>query len=317
MLTLNLFCETELPKSVEKIINKAFLNKTPYSISKSFENNIKTLPNPKEKSLAFSILADYEDRSELYYSAAKHYIMASELALSQNKKGLLVKAMASALLASKITMAYDICTQNLLSSIQENKSQDDIKVLVCFEWIKLKLLEDNKAYTIEDILAKLRSYVVNSEFSEFHPAILLTLWWIDNDQKAENTLLKKYPNSLEAGIIKGTVTLSPKVFWYLMPHSPIAESEEEVLVSEADADESSSKQAVEEHSAKLYQVGFFKNPEYAKRLSKELKNKGFDSIVNKKQQKNETFYSVLVKPDKKGNMVLRLKNEGYEAVPIF
>ncbi len=322
IFSLSLFCG-ELPsKNVEKIVNEAFKNKTPYSISKSLESKIKTLRSPIEKAQALSILADYEERCELFHSACKHYLQTSELCLDKDKKSMLIKAMGSALLGSKISLAYDICNERLLPKIQQKKDKQDIKALVYFEWIKLKLLDDDSPYTIESIIGKLRSFVMNSEFAEFHPPILLTLWWLDNDKRAENTLLKKFPNSLEAGIVRGTVTLTPKVFWYLMPRKHIADADEEELMSEqktAITQESSKavKKETATHSAKLYQVGYFKNVDYAKRLANELAKKGFTSIVKKKKQKTGYFYSVLVKPDKKGNMVIRLKNEGYEAVPIF
>lgn len=323
IMLLGVYPETKIPKNVEKIVNSAFKQKSSDAICKSLESKIGSLKSPTEKSVAYSILADYEDRCEFFYSASRHYIKASELALPQNKKALLIKAMASALLASKTSLAYDICNEYLLPQISEKKTKDDIKVLVYSEWIKLKLLENNEVDKIDEILATLQGYVRSSAFVEFHPAILLTLWWVDNDKKAENTLLKRFPNSLEAGIVRGSVVLSPKVFWYLMPRAQFDDGEDDILLSDVESSagtqSSGAKQAAKqaESGTKLYQVGFFKSVDNAKKLADKLSKKGFSSLVRKKTKKTGVFYSVLVKKDKKGDIVLRLKNEGYEAVPIF
>ena len=52
-------------------------------------------------------------------------------------------------------------------------------------------------------------------------------------------------------------------------------------------------------------------------MTAELAKKGFSAFVKKEKRAAGLFYSVLVKADGKGDVVLRLKNEGYEAVPIF
>nr|WP_245608864.1 hypothetical protein [Treponema putidum] len=265
-----------------------------------------------EKIIALAVLADYEERFDLFLRAGRHYLEAAELSPETGRKTLLTKAFGAFLLADNITEASELCRNRLLPVIEAPFSKEDIKILVFFEWLKLK--SDEKA-SLENI----KKYVTDSKFAEFHPAMLLTLWWVDGDKKAENTLIKKFPNSIEASVVRGEAFLSPKTFWYLMPQNRgLKESfadlgSESVLLNQG----GTLAQNHENETAKFYQTGFFKTENFAKSLADELKKKGFTVTIKKEERGEEAFFSVLVKDDGKGDMVIRLKSEGYEAVPIF
>ncbi|UTC68043.1 MULTISPECIES: hypothetical protein [unclassified Treponema] len=309
----SLTAQDSLPQNIQKIIKNGFTKKTPREVSSFIEAEIKKISSNAEKIIALSVLADYEERFDLFSRAGKHYLEAAELSPEAGKKTLLTKALGAFLLADNITDASELCSSRLLPSVNEPFSKDDIKILTFFEWLKLKSEEDAA-------LTNIKKYVVDSRFKEFHPALLLSLWWVDGDKKAENTLLKKFPNSIEAGVVRGDTILSPKTFWYLMPRN--------IALKETDAEDEDkpigktqgtvqSQESQGNFSAKFYQTGFFKKENFAKGLSDELKKKGFTVLIKKEERGDETFFSVLVKDDGKGDMVIRLKSEGYEAVPIF
>ncbi len=323
IFVLKIFTESSLPKNVEQIIKEAFAKKTPQEICKTLEIKIQKLNSEKEKQLAFSILADYEERCEFFAQAENHYQEAAKISSPYDKKILLIKAMGAALLADDVELAHSICKNSLLAKINNPLKEEDAKILIFYEWIKLKLIDTDENYSFQEIIDNLKKYVTNSSFKKFHPAILLSLWWLDNDKKAENTLLKKFPNSIEAGIVKGSAILAPKPFWYLMPRKAIAEEnkpEEKALNAKTQDTSPSNNSHTNMHieeSAKIYQAGVFQNKENAISLSNELRKKGFTVVLKSKKGKEAILYSVLVKVDNKGDLVLRLKNEGFEPVPIF
>lgn len=308
----SLTAQNSLPPNIQKIINNGFTKKTPFEASSFIEAEIKKISSNEEKIIALSVLADYEERFDLFLRAGRHYLEAAELSPEPERKALLTKALGAFLLADNISESSELCHNRLLPIIEAPFSKEDIKVLVLFEWLKLK--SDEKA-SLENI----KKYVTDSKFSEFHPAMLLTLWWVDGDKKAENTLVKKFPNSIEAAVVRGEAFLSPKTFWYLMPQN---RGFKESLADSASKSISLSQsetlaQNNELPAAKFYQTGFFKTENFAKGLADELKKKGFTVTIKKEERGEDAFFSVLVKDDGKGDIVIRLKSEGYEAVPIF
>lgn len=314
----SLFSQEGLSLNLQDIIKTAFTKKNPAEVSLFLEVEIKKLNSNNEKKIALSVLADYEERFDLFSRAGKHYLEAAELSPENERKSALTKAITAFLLADNISLASELCTSRLLPMLSTSFSEDDIKILTLFEWLKLKSEE-------EPSLEKIRKYVTDSKFKEFHPALLLTLWWIDGDKKAENTLLKKFPNSLEAGVVRGDTVLSPKTFWYLMPQTgefkdflPDSETVTESIAKPEEAGQNKAPAGQnQEPAAKFYQTGFFKTETFARGLADELKKKGFKVILKKEKRGKDSFFSVLVENDSKGNLVIRLKNEGYEAVPIF
>ena len=310
----SLTAQNSLPPNIQKIIKNGFKTKTPADVSSFIEAEIKKVSSNEEKIIALSVLADYEERFDLFLRAGRHYLEAAELSPEKERKTLLTKALGAFLLADNISESSELCRNRLLPIIETPFSKEDIKVLVLFEWLKLK--SDEKS-SLENI----KKYVIDSKFSEFHPAMLLTLWWVDGDKKAENTLIKKFPNSIEAAVVRGEAFLSPKTFWYLMPQNrgfkeSLADSASE-SVSLSQGETLGLAQNNEVPAAKFYQTGFFKTENFAKGLADELKKKGFTVTIKKEERGEDAFFSVLVKDDGKGDIVIRLKSEGYEAVPIF
>lgn len=323
--------EEAVSAKVKKIAIAAFGKNSKEEVVSFMEKEIKKLTSDTDKAAALKILADYEERSELFEAAAMHYMQAAGLCTASLKKKLFIQALASYLLADLTDKALELCHSKLLPLIKSPPEGSDIKTLVYYEWLKLKTsgFENEGERTV--VINTLKKYMTDAVFAEFHPAILLTLWWTENDKRAENTLLKNFPGSIEAGVVRGEITLSPQTFWYLMPRSVAAAEEADGYKTEAKKEETpvsgfagagakeggKTLKQLKDSSAEFFQTGFFKTEDYANAMIAELSKKGFTVFIKEEKRTSGLFYSVLVKADGKGDIVLRLKNEGYEAVPVF
>ena len=83
-----------------------------------------------------------------------------------------------------------------------------------------RLLAEDRADRAAPLIT---AYTKKKTFSEYHPALLFTLWWVNGDEEAKQRLLKDYPSSMEAAAANGAVTVQPSAFWYLMPRSELAQ----------------------------------------------------------------------------------------------
>ncbi len=311
-----LFCGNEISSDVQKLIEKAFTKKTPEAVIAFISAEAEKSVRPAEKRQILIILADYEERFDFFKEAVNHYLIAAENAPLAEKKTLLLKAAGAAVLADDMNKAFELCN-DLLLLVQTPMSEEDAKIILYSEWLKLKFYEEGSKEFSSAILS-MKKHVTDSAFKEFHPALLLTLWWIENDKRAENTLLKKFPNSIEAGIVRGEAVLSPKTFWYLMPRSfafTETEEESELLIGSIELQSAGSTQLNPQSAA--FQVGFFKTEDYAKALLAELLKKGFKASIKEDRRVSGLFYSVFVFADGNGDVLLRLKQAGYEPVPVF
>lgn len=313
-----LFCENADETgfaAVKKLVEQAFTKKTPEHIISFINAETNKLATDSEKRLAFLVLADYEERCDLFTQAALHYARAADMSAGAEKKTSLLKAAGAAILAGDFDKAQLFLSQ-AAQFIQNPASVADMKIILYSEWSKLKSVQED-SLEFSSVISSLKKHVTDSAFQTFHPALLLTLWWVENDKKAENTLLKKFPNSIEAGVVRGEVMLSPKTFWYLMPRSVTftpAEVEKSVPIQNTGV---GAVNGITGTSITVFQVGFFKNEDYAKTLLAELIKKGFKASIKPEQRPSGLFYSVFAAADGKGDVLLRLKQEGYEPVPVF
>lgn len=316
LVTQELVAQSIVPKEVQSLIEKAFQNPTQSSRIAFIESGIENLKTTEQKLSALIILADYEERCDLHAEALQHYLRASEFKSITNKKQILLKALGVSILATNFEKAFEL-SQNLQSLIQTPISDDDVKVLVHKNWIQLSLYEES-SQEFATAIAEIKKRVTDLKFEKFHPALLLTLWWIEDDKKAENTLLKKFPNSIEANVVIGKIILSPKTFWYLLPRNISLLSrkndESDTLPNRI---ETKTTQALTSSEIKFYQIGFFKTEDYAKALKIELAKKSFSSLIKKEKRSAGTFFSVLVNADKNSDVLLKLKQAGYDPVPVF
>jgi len=299
--------EPALQSSVQTLAQKAFAQKTEAAVRQFFEKNLATLPNAQAKVQALTLLADYEEHNGNYSNAASCYRQAAGFNTSDKKTALLLDAVRALLCGGSLDSARSLLSEIAAALPVSDEDPYYRRAAVYDTW---RLLAEERA---DRAVPLITAYTKKKSFSEYHSALLFTLWWINDDEDAKQRLLKEYPAGMEAAAVNGTVTVQPSTFWYLMPRSGLAQ--------QAIAGGSASKiAAVSETPLKpsYYQLGFYKTKKYAEALAADLQKKHFTPIIKEETRPSGTVYfAVLVKENAAGDMGLRLKDAGYEAFPIF
>lgn len=262
-------------------------------------------------------LASFEERSGLLLPAAKHFNEAAWINSSKRDDSLVLDAARCALSANDTEQADSLVRSVLLSSFDDALL---VRARVMAAWIQLAI------GSRRDALELIRSYAVNPAFSEWAPSLLFTLYWTENDTSARDTLLASWPETPEAGITRGEISLATVPFWYLMDrnekiiatfnHSviPVNTREETTEVQKATPVEQTHT------STGLFwqQVGFFKSKEYALELSGKLSSLGFKPVIRSELRPSGTLYhAVLVPEDEKHSTAAHLKNAGFESYLVI
>ena len=336
------FAESALQPSVQTLAQKAFAQKTDAAVRQVFEKNLATLPNAQAKVQALMLLADYEQHNGNYSNAADCYRRAAEFVTTDQKTALLLDAVRVLLCGGSMDSARSLLSEIAAALPVSDEDPYYRRAAVYDTW---RLLAEDRA---DRAVPLITAYTKKKAFSEYHPALLFTLWWVNGDEDAKQRLLKEYPAGMEAAAVNGTVTVQPSTFWYLMPRSGLAQkpaagstasktstvsktgtSSEAIKASpqssaasktEAASAQPSKPAAGSETQAKpsYYQLGFYKTKKYAEALATDLQKKHFTPIIKEEMRPSGTVYfAVLVKENAAGDMGLRLKDAGYEAFPIF
>lgn len=334
------FAEPALQPAVQTLAQKAFAQKTEANVRQFFEKNIATLPNAQAKAQALTLLADYEQHNGNYSNAADYYQQAADFDTTDEKTTLLLNAVCALLCTSNFDSA-----RSLLSKITATLPASDDnpyyrRAAVYDTW---RLLAEDKA---DRAIPLIIAYTKKKAFSEYHPALLFTLWWVNGDKDAKQRLLKEFPSSMETAAVNSSVTVQPSTFWYLMPRSGIAQqsaaAKAALTQNTLSTTETAAAQPPKKNKASLqsdiattqspqnstahavrdkpvyYQLGFYRTKKYAEALAADLQKKHFTPIIKEETRPSGTLYfAVLVKENAAGDMGLRLKDAGYEAFPIF
>lgn len=282
-----------------------------FGIYKHLVSKLKDVNSKKELKEVNKFLAEYAIRAGLFENAGQHYFKCYELdpADKNNKKDLL-KALKCFILSGDISEAYTVYGK-LVSLRQAKLSNYDVEAELYLQYLLLKESLNDSTLEFNSIIRTLKEYANSERFAQFKPSILFILWFISNDKEAENIILRQYPKSMEAMLVKGDVIILPTTFWYLLPSNKAYYDEELILPS---LDSSSTRISI----PIAYQIGFFKNKENANVQVKKLTSQGY--VVELKEEKRESgtvYFAVFVIEKENGNTGVRLKNEGYETFPIF
>ena len=169
----------------------------------------------------------------------------------------------------------------------------------------------------------LQAYLKVDSMAAVKPAVLLTLWYVTGDSSYSNQITKLYPKSIEASIVKGDAQLLPTPFWFFVPKSGEAEQGTGSIAMPEEPKQTAAEKAASAAAnvapAKFtkWQLGLFRTESNAKLLADEVKAKGFDSyITTEKRASGTTYYIVLVREDKTGNVADRLRSSGYDCYGV-
>lgn len=309
--------DTAVKASVQKLAQKAFAQKNEAAIREAFEKNLTNLPTKQEQQQALLILAEYERHAGSYANAAAHYRQAAKLDTNSSTE-ILLEAVRTLLCGADFNSARSLLSE-IAAALPVSEENPYYRTAAVYDaW---RLLAEDRADRAVPLIA---AYTKKKAFTEYHPALLFTLWWVNGNEEAKRRLLKEFPSSMETAAVQGSVTVQPSAFWYLMPRSGDAFEQQEASAANQGSDteviRSSDAKAGQEKQSKplYYQLGFYRIKKYAESLAADLRKNNFIPLIKEETRPSGTVYfAVLVEENAAGDIGLRLKGAGYEAFPIF
>lgn len=313
-----LMAHDPLLPAVRRLAEKAFAQKTEEAIRQTFKTGLAALTEPQARCQALALLAEYERHIGNYQAASGFYRQAAALCKPTNTM-LLLEAVKTLLGSGDFETAASLLN-TILTDIPHNDADPLYRTAAVYETWRL-LAQDRSDLALPVI----RSYLQKKAFSDYHPALLFTLWWTASDETAKQRLLKEFPAAIETAAVQGNVTVLPSQFWYLMPKtveetnvytaSKILNSEAHHAAAQAATDASRHEKQTK---PLYYQLGFYRTKKYAENFAENLRKKNFTPLIKEEKRPSGTVYfAVLVEENTLGDMGLRLKDAGYEAFPIF
>lgn len=287
------------------------------------KDQISKITVPSEKRAAYIFLASLQEQMSLYNDAQLSYATAAGISAG-DAEGMPKKTNEQLVLDAVrcVLCTGDFATaDNYLNSAVRNSKDETVQAYIKLyaQWSALC-----KAETVEDLqepIVMLQAYTKVDSMKKVQPTVLLTLWYVTGEKSYSTQILTKFPQSVEASIVKGDVQLLPTPFWFFVPKSGEIEqgvgtfsSGKEIKVTTPET-----KVAEEAPVEKItkWQLGLFKTESNAKLLSDELIKKGFKAyITSEKRASGTTYYLVLVDEDKTGNIADKLRSSGYDCYAL-
>ena len=277
-----------------------------------------------EKRAVWIFLASLQEQMALYDDAQKSYAQAAAIAAGdaagmpkKTNEQIVLDAVRCALSSGD----YATADSYLNSAVRNSKSAKvQAYIKLYSQWSALCKAED--VADIQEPLVMLQAYLKVDSMNSVKPAVLLTLWYVTGDAGYSQQITKLYPKSIEASIVKGDAQLLPTPFWFFVPKSGEAEQGTGSISMPEEP-----KQTVAEKEAAVaaatpakftkWQLGLFRTESNAKLLADEVKAKGFDAyITTEKRASGTTYFIVLVREDKTGNVADRLRSSGYDCYGV-
>ena len=277
-----------------------------------------------EKRAAYIFLASLQEQMALYADAQKSYAQAAAIAAGdaegmpkKTNEQIVLDAVRCALSCGD----YATADSYLNSAVRNSKNptvQAYIKLYT--QWSALCKADD--VADIQEPVVMLQAYLKVDSMNAVKPAVLLTLWYVTGEKSYSQQITKLYPKSIEASIVKGDAQLLPTPFWFFVPKSGEAEQGTGSIAMPEEPKQTAAEKAVAAASAApakftKWQLGLFRTESNAKLLADEVKAKGFDSyITTEKRASGTTYFIVLVREDKSGNVADRLRSSGYDCYGV-
>ena len=288
------------------------------------KSNAKTISNPAEKRAVYIFLASLLEQMSLFDEAQKYYAMAAGISATdaqgmpkKTNEQIVLDAVRCALSSGDFATA-----DSYLNSAVRNSKNETVQAYIKLYSQWSELCKADSASEINEPILMLQAYAKMDSMECVRSSIFLTLWYFTGDRSYASEIEKRYPLSVEAAIVKGDVQLLPTPFWFFVPKTGEAEQGTGTFtVTETDSeDDIINQNAVEDESAvktTKWQLGLFKTESNANLLLDEVMKKGFDAfITSEKRASGTTYYIVLVREDKTGNVADRLRSAGYDCYAV-
>ena len=282
-----------------------------------------------EKRAAYIFLASLQEQMALYDDAQKSYAQAAAITAGdaegmpkKTNEQIVLDAVRCALSSGDYATA-----DSYLNSAVRNSKNPAVQAYIKLYSQWSALCRADEVSDIQEPLVMLQAYLKVDSMNAVKPAVLLTLWYVTGDTSYSNQITKLYPKSIEASIVRGDAQLLPTPFWFFVPKSGEAEqgtgtfSESGVSKAEgagnAKAGEGVDSSIVTPAKFTKWQLGLFRTENNAKLLADEVKAKGFDAYIStEKRASGTTYFIVLVREDKTGNVADRLRSSGYDCYGV-
>ena len=289
------------------------------------KSQISKMTIPAEKRAAYVFLASLQEQLAYFDDAQKSYAQAAAIAAGdaegmpkKTNEQIVLDAVRCALSSGD----YQTADSYLNSAVRNSKNEKvQAYIKLYTQWSALCKADDVAG--IQEPVVMLQAYLKVDSMAAVKPAILLTLWYVTGDTSYSNQIIKLYPKSIEASIVRGDAQLLPTPFWFFVPKSGEAEQGTGSIAMPEEpkqtAAEKAAAAAAAEKPAKFtkWQLGLFRTESNAKLLADEVKAKGFDAyITTEKRASGTTYYIVLVREDKTGNVADRLRSSGYDCYGV-
>ena len=281
-----------------------------------------------EKRATYIFLASLQEQMALYDDAQKSYAQAAAIAAGdaegmpkKSNEQIVLDAVRCALSSGDYATA-----DSYLNSAVRNSKNATVQAYIKLYTQWSALCKADVVADIQEPVVMLQAYLKVDSMNTVKPAVLLTLWYVTGDTSYSQQITKLYPKSIEASIVKGDAQLLPTPFWFFVPKSGEAEQGTgtfaEVETPKNDSAKSAGGTGTDTSSvapAKFtkWQLGLFRTENNAKLLADEVKAKGFDAyITTEKRASGTTYFIVLVREDKTGNVADRLRSSGYDCYGV-
>ena len=324
MLPLSFFAQ-EL--TAKKITETAVAKENPQEAAEYIKSQLDAVSVPAEKRALYAFLGSLLESMALYDEAKNSYAAAAGIAAGdaagmpkKSSEMLVIDAVRCALSAGD----GDVALQFLNSAVRNSKDESiQAQIKLYEQWAALCNAEN--ADDIAEPVSMLKAYADIPSMKSVNPSVLLTLWYVTGEADFGNRLVKKYPESAEAGIVTGKVQVMPSPFWYFVPRRKIAltqpSAEEKTVPATENGDGTQGEAAVKadfsENPVKQ-QLGLFRDKSNAEEFVRRLNEKNFKGYIQEETRSSgTTYYIVLVDENEDGSMGLKLKSAGFECYPIF
>ena len=286
------------------------------------KNQISKMSSPAEKRATWIFLAALQEQMAFFDDAQKSYAQAAAISAAdaegmpkKTNEQIVLDAVRCALSSGDYATA-DSYLNSAVRNSKNEKVQAYIKLYT--QWSALCKADD--VADIQEPVVMLQAYLKVDSMVSVKPAVLLTLWYVTGDSSYSKEITKLYPKSIEASIVKGDAQLLPTPFWFFVPKSGEAEQGTGSIAMPEEPKHTAAEKAAEAVTpAKFtkWQLGLFRTENNAKLLVDEVKAKGFDAyITTEKRASGTTYYIVLVREDKTGNVADRLRSSGYDCYGV-
>lgn len=293
---------------------------------KYLKTQVAKMTSPAEKRATWIFLAALQEQLAYFDDAQKSYAQAAAIAAGdaegmpkKSNEQIVLDAVRCALSAGDYATA-----DSYLNSAVRNSKNDTVQAYIKLytQWSALCKAEDVAG--IQEPVVMLQAYLKVDSMSAVKPAVLLTLWYVTGEATYSQQITKLYPKSIEASIVKGDAQLLPTPFWFFVPKSGEAEQGTGSIAMPEEPKQTATEKASATAEASVapakftkWQLGLFRTESNAKLLADEVKGKGFDAyITTETRASGTTYFIVLVREDKTGNVAERLRSSGYDCYGV-